>query len=90
MAGFRGTRNENGRPKGAVNKSTKETKEILQKIVSNQLDKIDDLLEKLEPKEKIDAIIKLLPYVVPKQSEVSLIENEPPKKIIIKVNRREN
>ncbi len=90
MTGFKGIRNVNGRPKGAVNKTTAETKEIIQKIVSNELDKITDLLEKLEPKERVDAVIKLLPYVVPKQSEVSINDTEPPKKIIIKVNRRED
>ena len=78
-----------GRTKGTPNRNTTETKELLQKIVSNELDNITDLLEKLEPKERIDAVIKLLPYIVPKQSEVSITEPEPPRKILIKVNRRE-
>jgi hypothetical protein len=89
MTGFKGIRNVNGRPKGAVNKTTSETKELIQKVVSNELDSIGDLLDKLEPKERIDAIIKLLPYIVPKTSEVSVIEPESPRKILIKVNRRE-
>jgi hypothetical protein len=87
MTGFKGIRNVNGRPKGAVNKTTAETKELIQKIVSNELDKITDLLEKLEPKERIDAVIRLLPYIVPKQSEVSITEPEPPKKLIIRIKR---
>lgn len=90
MTGFKGIRNVNGRPKGAVNKTTAETKEIIQKIVSNELDKITDLLEKLEPKERIDAVIKLLPYIVPKQSEVSITDPEPPKKLIIRIKRNED
>ena len=61
-----------GRTKGAVNKTTAETKELLQKIVSKELETVADLLEKLEPKERIDAIIKLLPYIVPKQSEIAI------------------
>lgn len=72
MTGFKGTRNINGRPKGAVNKTTAETKELLQKIVSNELENIADLLEQLPTKERIDAVIKLLPYIVPKQSEISI------------------
>ena len=88
MTGFKGIRN--GRPKGAVNKTTAETKELIQKIVSNELDSITDLLEKLEPKERIDAVIKLLPYIMPKQSEVSITDPEPPKKLIIKINRNED
>ena len=63
-----------GRTKGVANKTTTETKEILQKIVSNELDNISTLLEQLEPKERIDAVIKLLPYIVPKQQEI-VIEN---------------
>lgn len=76
MTGFKGIRNINGRPKGAVNKTTAETKELLQKIVSNELDNITDLLSKLEPKERIDAVIKLLPYIVPKQSEIIIEPKE--------------
>ncbi len=76
MTGFKGTRNINGRPKGAVNKTTAETKELLQKIVGNELNGIADLLEKLEPKERIDAVIKLLPYIVPKQTEIIIEPKE--------------
>lgn len=79
-----------GRTVGAVNKTTKETRELIQSIVSKQFEDIDDLLDKLEPKERIDAIIKLLPYVVPKQSELAITEPEQPKKLIIKINRDED
>lgn len=72
MSGFKGTRNVNGRPKGAVNKTTAETKELLQKIVSNELETIEKRLELLDNKDRIDAIIRLLPYVIPKQSEISV------------------
>jgi 23S rRNA C2498 (ribose-2'-O)-methylase RlmM len=61
-----------GRAKGTPNRTTTETKELLQNIVSKELDNIVVLLEKLEPKERIDAIIKLLPYIVPKQQEIAL------------------
>jgi hypothetical protein len=74
--GFKGIRNENGRPKGSLNKTTSETKELLKNIVSNQLDKVEKLLNSLEPKEKIDAIIKLLPYVLPRQNEVLIDHKE--------------
>lgn len=61
-----------GRAKGTPNRTTTETKELLQNIVSKELDNIVVLLEKLEPKERIDAIIKLLPYIVPKQQEIAI------------------
>lgn len=66
-----------GRTKGVANKTTAETKEIIQKIVSNELDNIEILLKQLEPKERIDAVIKMLPYIVPKQQEVELKESKP-------------
>lgn len=79
-----------GRTKGSLNKTTAETKELLQKIVSKEIDNLGELLEKLEPLERVNAIAKLLPYIVPKQSEVSLIDQEPPRKIIIKMPKRES
>lgn len=64
-----------GRKLGTPNKTTAETKEMLQNIVSENLKNINDLLEQLEPKERIDVIIKLLPYTLPKQKEISF-DNE--------------
>lgn len=70
--GFKGTINLTGRPKGAVNKTTAQTKKIIEKIVSKELKNIDSLLEQLEPKERLDAIIKLLPYVMPKNTHIEI------------------
>jgi hypothetical protein len=78
-----------GRKIGTPNKTTAETKEFIQNIVNNELTFFEDLMLELTPKERVDAVIKLLPYVVPKTSEVSIIESEPPRNILIKVNRRE-
>jgi hypothetical protein len=78
-----------GRRLGSLNKTTAETKELLQKIVTKEIENLSDLLEQLEPLERVNAIAKFLPYIVPKQSEVSLLEQEQPRKIIIKVNRLE-
>lgn len=65
-----------GRPKNSGNKSTAETKTLLHNIVGNQLDEVENLLSTLEPKEKLDAIIKLLPYVLPRQSEIAIDSKE--------------
>ena len=61
-----------GRTKGTLNKTTLETKELIKTIVSNEMETITELLEQLTPKERIDAIIKLLPYIVPKQNEITV------------------
>ncbi|WP_188050339.1 hypothetical protein [Flavobacterium sp. GP15] len=79
-----------GRTKGSLNKTTAETKELLQKIVSKEIDNLGELLEQLDPLERVNAIAKFLPFIVAKQSEVSLLEQEPPRKIIIKIPRRNN
>lgn len=74
MKKFNGIPNLSGRPKGAVNKTTAETKELLQKVVSNELDNLTESLEQLTPKERLDVVIKLLPYLLPKQQEIA-VEN---------------
>lgn len=70
MTGFRGTRNVNGRPKGSLNKTTAETKELLKTILGKEVEKLGAMLAKLDPLERVNAIAKLLPYILPKQSEI--------------------
>ena len=64
--------NPHGRPKGVPNKTTKEIKEAIKTIIDAEFEQLDVYLERLTPKERLDFIAKLLPYVLPKQSEVSL------------------
>jgi len=66
-----------GRTKGTLNRTSAKTKEIIQKVVSNELDNIENLLDSLEPYDRINVIIKLLPYIVPKQKELFLDKPEP-------------
>ena len=75
--------NPNGRPKGAVNRTTKELRQIVKNYIENELETVDDLLEKLTPKERLDILCKMLPYVMPKQLEVKEYEET---EIIISFN----
>lgn len=59
-----------GRKAGTPNKTTTETKVVLQKVLSTEIDKLGALLKKLEPIERVNVIAKLLPYILPKTSEV--------------------
>ena len=59
-----------GRQKGTPNKLTGSVKEMLTQFVTNEVQHLPTLLNKLEPKEKIDFIVKLLPYIIPKMSPV--------------------
>jgi len=69
-----------GRKHGTPNKTTKRIREVLIKIVENQLQEIEALIEQLEGKEKADFIVKILPFVIPKIQEKTLPEDN--KKII--------
>ncbi|MBC7523464.1 MAG: hypothetical protein H7239_03390 [Flavobacterium sp.] len=61
-----------GRSKGTPNRTTAETKQLLQSIVSKELDNLGAMLEQLEPNDRINAIAKLLPYILPKQNEIAV------------------
>lgn len=58
-----------GRKKGTPNKTTSETKQLLQNVVTKQIEKLETTLNKLDPVDRVNAISKLLPYILPKQNE---------------------
>lgn len=59
-----------GRQKGTSNKLTGTVKEMVSQFVSNEMQHLPTLLNQLEPKEKAEYIIKLLPYILPKIAPV--------------------
>ena len=65
-----------GRDKGTPNKLTKEVKEVLSEIVSNELENIDKTLKTLSSKDRIEIVLKLLPFVIPKlrDTEINLTQ----------------
>ena len=65
MTGFKGTRNENGRPKGVSNKTTTEIREHFQNLVSDNLEQLKEDLNKLEPLQRLKVVIELAKFVVP-------------------------
>jgi hypothetical protein len=69
--------NLNGRPKGSPNKVTKEVREAIAEACSGAIEEIPELLKKIiDPKEKIDALTKLLPYFAPKLQNIEFKENK--------------
>lgn len=55
-----------GRVAGTPNRVTKELRETLKGIVAGELDALPETLKELTPKERLDLVIKLLPFCMPK------------------------
>ena len=66
-----------GRQKGTPNRITKELRTLLKDILYQELEQVQERLELLEPKERIELLIKLMPYALPKITSVSHTTNEP-------------
>ncbi len=65
-----------GREKGTPNKLTKEIRKTLNDIVHKELEKVEENLNTLEPKQRIELLIKLMPYVLPKAESISESDSE--------------
>lgn len=61
-----------GRAKGTPNRNTSETKQLLQNVVTKQIEKLETTLNKLEPVDRVNALSKLLPYILPKQQDIAI------------------
>jgi len=56
---------------------TIDLRETLKSIMQNEIEKLPETLEALEPRERLNIVIKLMPYVFPKVETVHLTEGEP-------------
>jgi hypothetical protein len=66
-----------GRQKGTPNKLTKELRSVLKDILYQELEQIQERLDALKPRERVELLIKLMPYVLPKVTSISHTTNEP-------------
>ena len=66
-----------GRQKGTPNKLTIELRTILKNVLYNELENIEELLESLEPKERLELVIKIIPFILPKVDRIGHTYNEP-------------
>jgi len=60
------TNNPNGRPKGAVNRTTTEIRNLFNVLLSANLENIQNDIDLLEPKDRIAVLLKLSEFVIPK------------------------
>ena len=66
-----------GRTAGKPNKITSELRDSLKQVIDGELNSLSERLEELEPKERVELLIKLLPYIMPKVQTVSHTQDEP-------------
>lgn len=65
---------QGGKPKGALNRTTKQAKEILEQVMFGQIENISSALDSLFKKDQsryLDACSKLFTYVLPKKTDVT-------------------
>lgn len=55
-----------GRQKGTPNKITKDLREVLKTVLSKEFKSLPKLLASLDPKDRIDTMIKLAHFCIPK------------------------
>lgn len=51
--------------------TTKNLRKQLKEIVKNELEQLPDYLKDLEPKNRLDILLKLIPFVLPKVNSVN-------------------
>lgn len=68
------TGNPNGRPKGALNKTTTTVRSWLLKLINDNRELIEQDFKTLEPKDRLTMLEKLLPYLMPKVNNDAAVE----------------
>ena len=70
-------RKTGGRVKGTPNKLTKEIRVVLKNIIAKEIENLPDLLKDLESRERLELLIKLMPFALPKVRDISYSVGEP-------------
>jgi hypothetical protein len=56
---------------------TNDLRETLKSIMQKEIEKLPETLENLEPKERLNILCKLMPFIFPKVEAVNPTEGEP-------------
>ena len=56
---------------------TKDVRNQLKELVRDELEQLPEQLKQMEPKERLDILLKLMPFVLPKVSSVPHSLGEP-------------
>lgn len=60
-----------GRVAGTPNKITRELRNTLKAAIAGELERVADTLAELPAKERLEVLIKLMPYALPKIDSIS-------------------
>ena len=60
-----------GREKGTPNKLTKELRSALKDVLYEEIEQLPHRLDELDTKDRLELLVKLMPYVFPKVQSVS-------------------
>lgn len=62
--------------KGIPNKSSKELKTALKSLLEQNIDNLQSDIDKLEPKERLDVLLKLANFVLPRMKAVEFTSED--------------
>jgi hypothetical protein len=66
------------RPQGSSNRITSEIREKIQIILENEFETIEDTLNQLTPKERMEVVLRLMKFAIPQLKEVEIRDQRPP------------
>ncbi len=64
-----------GRPPGARNKATESIRSALRLLINDNLEQLQKDIDALPPKDRVNALVSLISFVVPKLNSVDLNTN---------------
>jgi len=68
---------EGGRPKGSKNKALTELRELVNDLIEMNWETIQEDIDQLDPSERVNVIIKLLEFSIPKLQRTNVVEEHP-------------
>lgn len=66
-----------GRQRGTPNKLTKELRSVLKDVLYDEIERLPERLDELDTKDRMELLVKLMPFVFPKVQSVSQSLDEP-------------
>ena len=70
-----------GRPKGASNKSTETIKRSISMLLENNIDTVQSDLDEMQPRDRVNALLQFMKFVIPTQKAVEIDTRTEPRGI---------